>query len=63
MSAPDDQAPASPEDQGSASAGDQGSVPPGPAVEAEHAAAAIAARSRVTMRRSIGSPVLFRYVI
>ncbi len=33
-----------------------------PAIEAEHAATAIAARSRVTMRRSIGSPVLFTVV-
>ena len=35
---------------------------PDPATEVEHAATAIAARSRVTMRRSIGSPVLFTVV-
>jgi APA family basic amino acid/polyamine antiporter len=35
---------------------------PGAAAEAEHAAAAIAVRSRVTIRRSIGSPVLFTVV-
>jgi APA family basic amino acid/polyamine antiporter len=34
----------------------------GAATEVEHAAAALAARSRVTMRRSIGSPVLFTVV-
>ena len=35
---------------------------PGAIGETEHAAAAIAARSRVTIRRSIGSPVLFTVV-
>jgi APA family basic amino acid/polyamine antiporter len=35
---------------------------PGSIGETEHAAAAIAARSRVTIRRSIGSPVLFTVV-
>ena len=35
---------------------------PDPATEVEHPATAIAARSRVTMRRSIGSPVLFTVV-
>jgi basic amino acid/polyamine antiporter, APA family len=35
---------------------------PGAGLEAEHAAAAIAVRSRVTIRRSIGSPVLFTVV-
>ena len=34
----------------------------GAAAEVEHAAAEIAARSRVTLRRSIGSPVLFTVV-
>jgi basic amino acid/polyamine antiporter, APA family len=64
---PGDQGPDSP------GAGDQVSAPPGssrdrapgavdPATEVEHAATAIAARSRVTMRRSIGSPVLFTVV-
>src|ERR1039458_10702455 len=35
---------------------------PGAIGETEHAAAAIAARSRVSVRRSIGSPVLFTVV-
>jgi APA family basic amino acid/polyamine antiporter len=40
----------------------EGSSREGAAAEVEHAAAVIGARSRVTLRRSIGSPVLFTIV-
>jgi basic amino acid/polyamine antiporter, APA family len=62
----DDDSARSPEGKGPAPAdGDRASTTSGatgPAAEAERAAAALAARSRVTMRRSIGSPVLFTVV-
>ena len=66
MSTPGDQAPNTPGDQVHAS---PDSSREGAAAEVEqvatdveHAAAEIAARSRVTLRRSIGSPVLFTVV-